>query len=324
MNRREILVALLALGAAPLGADSQPLGKVRRVGVLGVPTAASYAPQIEALRKGFRDLGYIEGQNLLVDYRWADGRIDRLPALAAELIGLQPDLIVTSGAGTRALKDATTAIPIVMAAGGDAVAAGLVASLAQPGGNITGSTFFGPELSAKRVELLKEAVPHLAKVAVLINPRVRDSRVYADAMKKTSTALNVELLEVPVRSPKEFDDAFAQVLRQRAEGVVVTDDSMLVANMRRLGELSVANRLPAAGSAEFAEGGGLLVYGVNFSDLWGRAPLFVDKIFKGMKPAQLPVERAVKFTLALNLNTAKLLNIKLPQSVLMRADDVIR
>ncbi|MDO8476248.1 MAG: ABC transporter substrate-binding protein [Candidatus Rokubacteria bacterium] len=176
-------------------------GKVPRVGLLGVTSAAGYALQVEAMRQGFRDLGYVEGQNIVIEYRWAEGRYDRLPALAAELIRLQPDVIVTSGAGTRVLKEATTTIPIVMAAGGDAVAGGLIASLAQPGGNITGSTFFDPEISAKRLEMLKGSVPRLARVAVLLNRDSRANHVALEAMKKTATALNVELFERCRRGP---------------------------------------------------------------------------------------------------------------------------
>jgi putative ABC transport system substrate-binding protein len=319
-----LLAVVLALLSAPLTAGGQPVtGKVPRVGLLGVTSAADYALQVEAMRQGFRDLGYVEGQNMVIEYRWAEGRYDRLPALAAELIRLQPDVLVTSGAGTRVLKEATTAIPIVMAAGGDAVAGGLIASLAQPGGNITGSTFFGPETSAKRLEMLKGAVPRLARIAVLLNPDSPGPRVALEAMKKTATALNVELLEVPARSPHEFDDAFALILRRRADGLVVVDDSMFVANMRRLGELSAAKHLPGAGSAEYAEGGGLLVYGVNFPELWRRAPFFVDKILKGGKPATIPVERASRFALTINLKSAKALGLTIPRALLLRADQVI-
>ena len=178
------------------------------------------------MREGFRDLGYIEGQNLVIDYRWADGRYDRLPVLAAELIRLQPNVLVTSGPGTRVLKETTATIPIVMAVGGDAVADGLVSSLAQPGGNITGSTFFGPELSAKRLELLKGAVPRLARVAILLNSANRNNDVGLAAVKKTATTLNVELFEAPARSPQEFDEAFALMLRRRADGLIVLTDSM--------------------------------------------------------------------------------------------------
>ena len=320
-----LLAVVLALVSAPLSANAQPVTrKVPRVGVLGVTSAAGYARQVEAMRQGFQDLGYVEGQNIVIDYRWAEGRYDRLPALAAELIRLQPDVLVTSGPGTRVLKETTTTIPIVMAVGADAVADGLVASLAQPGGNITGSTFFGPELSAKRLELLKGAVPRLARVAVLLNSGNRNNDVSLETVRKTATALNVELFEVPARSPQEFDGAFALMLRRRADGLIVLTDSMLVANMRRLGELSTAKRLPGAGSDEFAEGGGLLAYGVNFPELWRRAPYFVDKILKGARPATIPVEQASRFALIFNLKSATTLGLSIPQSLLLRADHVIQ
>jgi len=319
-----LLAVVLALAAAPLLAGAQPVaGKVPRVGLLGVTSAAGYARQIEAMRQGFHDLGYIEGQNLVIEYRWAEGRYDRLPALAAELIGLRPDAIVTSGPGTRVLKEATATIPIVMAVGADAVADGVVASLARPGGNITGSTFFGPELSAKRLEILKGAVPRLARVAVLLNPDNRNYRVDLEAVRKTAAALNVELLEAPARSPREFEDAFALMIRRRADGLVAFSDSMFVANMRHLGELSVANRVPGAGSDEYAEGGGLLAYGVSFPDLWRRAPYFVDRILKGGTPATIPVEQASKFAMVLNLKTARSMGLPIAQSLLLRADQVI-
>jgi putative ABC transport system substrate-binding protein len=202
-----LLVALLALGGAPRPAVAQPAPKVPRVGLLGVTSEAGYARQIEAMRQGFRNLGYVEGQNLVIEYRWAQGQYDRLPALAAELIRLRPDVLVTSGQGVRVLKDATTTIPIVVAVGGDVVAEGLVASLARPGGNITGSTFFGPELSAKRLEILKEAVPRLTRIAVLLNPNRNNNAADLDLLRKRAAALHVRLLEVPAASPGEFDDA---------------------------------------------------------------------------------------------------------------------
>jgi putative ABC transport system substrate-binding protein len=294
------------------------------VGVLGVTTAAGYSRQVEALRQGFRDLGYAEGRNLVLEFRWADGNYDRLRGLASELIRLQPDVLVTSGVGTRVLKEATATIPIVMAVGGDAVAAGLVVSLARPGGNITGSTAFGPEISAKRLELLKEAVPRLARVAVLLNPDSRATNLDLDTVKKTAAALKVELLEATARSPLEFQDAFALMLRQRADGVVVLGDSMFVANSRRLGELSAASRLPGAGVDDYAEGGGLLAYGVNFPELWRRAPYFVDRILKGGKPATIPVERATKFELTYNVKAAKAMGLSVQQPLVLRADYVIQ
>jgi putative tryptophan/tyrosine transport system substrate-binding protein len=210
-----------------------------------------------------------------------------------------------------------------MAVAGDAVATGLVASLARPGGNITGSTFFGPELSAKRLEMLKGALPRLARVGVLLNPDSPGHRVDFDLVKQTAALLNVELLEAPARSPREFDDAFAPMLRGQAHGLVLLSDSMLVANMRRLGELSAAKRLPGAGSDEYAQGGGLLAYGVNFPELWRRAPYFVDRILKGGKPATMPVEQASKFELIVNLKSARILGLPIPQSLILRADQVI-
>ena len=324
MNRRNTMLALIAFGAAPISAIAQPSGKVSRIAVLGVTSAVDYTLQVEAMRQGFRDLGYVEGRNILIEYRWAEGQLDRLPALAAELIRLQPDVIVTSGAGTRVLKQATTAIPVVMAFSSDAVASGLVVGLSQPGGNITGSTSFGPEIAAKRLEMLKAAMPHLARVAILLNPNSGVAPGTLEAVKSTATALNVELIEVAARSPDDFDDAFTHALNRRADGLIVIDDSMFVANMRRLGKLSAAKRLAGAGSSEYAEGGGLLVYGVDYPELWRRAPLFVDKILKGSNPATIPVERASKFALIVNLKTANALGLTIPQSLLLRADEVIR
>jgi len=321
---RWLTLVLLVTQAPAVGWAHAPAGKVSRVGVLGVTSAAGYSRQVEAMRQGFRNLGYIEGQNLILEYRWADGRYERLPTLAVELVALRPDVLITSGPGVRVLKEATATIPIVMAAAGDAVATGLVASLAQPGSNGTGSTFFGPELSAKRLELLKGAMPRLTRVGVLLNPDSRGYEVDLEKVRKAATTLNVELVEAPARGPKEFDDAFVLMVRRHAEGVVALSDSMLVANMRRLGELSVAKHLPGAGSDEWADGGGVLAYGVNFPALWGRAPYFVDKILKGTRPASIPVEQASKFSLVINLKTAKLMELQIPQSLLLRADQVIQ
>lgn len=326
VSRRRRL--LLALGGAALAAPlapyaQQPVARMVRIGVLGVTTAAGYTRQTEALKQGFRDLGYVEGRNLALEFRWADFHYDRLAGLAEELIRLKPDVLVTSGVGNRVIKNATSTIPIVMAVSSDAVAAGLVASLARPGGNITGSTAFGPEISAKRLELLKEAVPRLAKVAVLLNPDGA-SNVDLDTVKRTAAALKVVLLEAPARAPREFEDAFALMLQQRADGVLVISDSMFVANSRRLGELSAASRLPGAGSDEYAEGGGLLAYGVNFPALWHRAPYFVDRILKGGNPATIPVEQAAKFDFVYNVKTAKALGLPVQQSLVLRADAVIQ
>jgi putative ABC transport system substrate-binding protein len=309
----------------PLATTAQkPAARVARVGVLGVTTAAGYARQVEALKQGFRDLGYVEGRNLVLEFRWADGRYDRLVSLADALVRLKPDVIVTSGAGTRVLKNTTTSIPVVMAVTTDALAAGLVASLARPGGNITGSTSFGPEILVKRMELLKEAVPRLARVAVLLNPDNSGTQVDLATARKTADALKLELLEVPARLPRDYDEAFALMVRQRVDGVVLFNDSLFVANSRRLGELSAAARLPGAGSDEYAEGGGLLAYGANFPALWRRAPYFVDRILKGGSPATIPVEQAAKFDLIYNVKAAKAMGLPVQQSVALRADEVIQ
>jgi putative ABC transport system substrate-binding protein len=321
--RFRFLVAVVALATVTLSAHAQPLtGKVARVGLLGATSLTGYARQIAAMRQGFRELGYIEGQNLVLEYRWAEGRYDRLPALAEELIRLQPDVIVTSGPGARVLKQATVTIPIVTAVVGDAVAEGLVATLARPGGNLTGSTFFGPELSAKRLEILKGAVPRLTRVAALMNPK-RENAADLEMVRKTAATLKVELVEVTASAPGQFEDAFAAALRQRADGLVILSDTMFVANMRRLGELSATKHVPGAGSDEYAEGGGLVAYGVNFPELWRRAPYFVDRILKGGSPATIPVEQASKFELIVNLKTAKAMGLPVQQSLLLRADHVI-
>ena len=325
MDRRTTMVVLVAFGAAPLRGFSQPARKIPRIGVLGVTSPTDYARQVAALKQGFRDLGYVEGQNIVIEFRWAESRNDRLPALAAELIALEPDVLVTSGAGTRVLKQATSTIPIVMAVSADAVANGLVASLAEPGGNVTGSTSFGPEIAAKRLELLKAAVPRLATVAVVVNPGGGPPRsATLDALQEAAAGLRIELVEVQARTPADADDAVALALRRRADGLLVTDDTLLVARMHRLGEMALEKRMPGIGGSDFAEGGGLLAYGVHFPDLWGRAPSFVDRILKGASPARIPVERASRFAMAINLRTAGTLGVTVPQSLVLRADDVIR
>jgi putative ABC transport system substrate-binding protein len=267
----------------------------------------------------------VEGKNLAIEYRWAEGKYDRLPDLAAELVRLKVELIVTHGApGSLAAKHATPTIPIVMAIVGDVVATGLVTSIPRPGGNVTGSTFFFPELSAKRVELLKEAVPRTARIAALTNrdnPGVRPS---LDAMEPMAKALKVELQTVGVRGPGDFPDTFSAMVKGRIDGVVVIDDGMLIANARQVADLAVKHRLPTIGFREYADAGGLLAYAVNFPAIWRRAAVFVDKILKGAKPGELPIEQATRFEFVINLKTAKALGLTIPPSVLARADEVIQ
>jgi putative ABC transport system substrate-binding protein len=241
------------------------------------------------------------------------------------LVRLKPDLVLTHGtAGTRAAKQATTTIPIVMAVSGDAVATGLVASLAHPGGNITGSSFFNPELAAKRLELLKEVVPALTRVAVLMNPGNPVNEVSLQAMERTARSLGLELQQVNVGGPEEFNAAFSTIVKGRAGALSVFDDAMLIAQARRVADLAAKNRLPTIGFSELAEAGGLMSYGVNFPDLWRRAATYVDKILKGAKHADLPVEQPTKFEFIINLKIAKQIGLTIPQSVLYRADKVIK
>src|SRR5882724_9266983 len=282
--------------AAPLAAAAQlQSGNVHRIGLLGAHSLSAQAKGVEALRAGLRDLGYVEGKNIVIEYRWAEGKYDRLPNLVAELVALKVDVIVTTG-GTppaRAAKHATTTIPIVMTGVGDAVGSGLVASLARPGGNITGLTDFVPELMAKPLE-------------------------------STARSLQVELQPAEVRRPDEFERAFSTMAESRVDAVVVAQDAFLNANVKVIADLAAKKRLPSSGTKDFAEAGGVIGYGWNPSANNRRAAHFVDKILKGAKPADLPVEQPTKFELVINLKTARALGITIPPSVLGRADQVIQ
>jgi putative ABC transport system substrate-binding protein len=328
MKPREIVLnVILALGilASPLTGHAQQAGKVPRIGFLGPTSEAGIRPRLEAFRQGLRDLGYVGGENLVIEFRWAEGQYDRLPALAGELVGLKVDLLVTYGTpGTQAAKRATTTIPIVMVVSGDAVAAGLISSLARPGGNVTGSTFISPEVTAKRLELLKEAFPRLRRVAVLLNPENPANPPILHAMELTAASLKVALQRFEVRGPSEFESAVTAMAKRRVDAVVITDDPMLIANLGELAALAVKSRLPSMGFKEFAQAGGLMAYAVNLPELFRHAAVFVDKILKGAKPADLPVERAMRFELVINLKTAKALGLTIPRSFLSRADEVIQ
>ena len=323
-NRRKLLVAL---GAGALAwathTRAQPkAAKVARIGILHPTSASSTRGNFEALRSGLRDLGYVEGKNLVIERRWADGKYERFNELAAELVRLKVDVIVTTGTpGTQAAKQATTTIPIVMAASGDPVAAGLVASLARPGGNVTGLAIFGPEIHAKRLELLREAMPRLRRVGILRN--VDNSGNDTKGLEQAAKALNLELQQFGVRGPDEFNSAFSEMSKQRIDAVVVLDDAMLNYNVKGTAELAAARRLPSAGNPTFAEAGGVIGHGISQVGVWRRAATFVDKILKGAKPADLPIERATTFDLVINMKMAKALGITIPQSILVRADKVI-
>jgi putative ABC transport system substrate-binding protein len=314
------VVLLLAVAIA----HAQPAAKVYRIGFLGTTSPKAHGPFMDSFREGLRERGYIEGKNVTIEYRWADGDYGRLPALAAELVQLNVDLILTHGTpGARAAKDATTIIPIVVAIAGDAVATGLVPSLARPGGNLTGSTFFFPEMNAKRLEMLKEALPTLKRVAVLLNDDNRGNVVTFDAMVKTARSINVEVVQVATRNPDDFERAFTQITRGGAQAVVVYEDALFLAQAARLAALAERHRLPSIGFREYADDGGLLGFGVDFPAVWRRAAGFVDRIFKGARPADVPMQQPEKFDTVVNLRTAKVLRLAIPPRVLQRADRVI-
>ena len=332
MNRRDFVLAVfarLALGvaAAPLAAEAQQAGKVYRIGYLSTPTRESVAHGVDAFLRKLRELGWVEGGNLLIEYRWADGNVERLPDLAADLVRRNVDVIVApAGSAALAAKNATSSIPIVMIFPSDPVEIGLVASLSRPGGNITGTTFTpGPEIFGKQLQILKEAVPHASRVAILSNPA--DPLSFALQMKEveaTARSLRIPLQHVEAKGPEDFDSAFAAMARERADALLIGGTSTFLAHRARLAEFAVKGRLPTMYSfRENVEAGGLMAYAVNMADFVGRAAVYVDKIFKGAKPADLPVEQPTKFELVINLKTAKALGLTMPPSLLARADEVI-
>ena len=320
------LAVILAVSVlSPLAAGAQQPGKVPRIGFLGATSAFTEKSRIEAFRQGLHELGYVEGENIVIEWRWAEGKFDRLPVLAAELVRLNVEVIVTGGStSSGAAKEVTTTIPIVMAQTNDPVGSGFVASLARPGGNMTGLSTFAPELSGKRLELLKEVVPKLSRVAVFGDSTTPGN---AQALKETelaARALKVQLRYLDILGPKDIETAFREASKGRADAVLVLGAPVLISPRRQIADLTVKNRLPAAYPvAEYVEDGGLMSYGVSVSDLYRRAATYVNKILKGAKPADLPVEQPTKFELAINLKTAKALGLTIPQSVLGRADQVI-
>jgi putative tryptophan/tyrosine transport system substrate-binding protein len=324
MRRRQfiILVGAAAL-ASPLGAHAQDVGKFYRIGILETIPATRNTANLDALRKGLHDLGYVEGRNLGIEYRSADGRPERFPDLASELVHLQLDLIVTRGTpATMAVKNATGTIPVVMATMGAPGA--IVASFAHPGANITGVITFSTELTAKRIEILKELVPSLSRVALLHN---MGNPAVPPEWEETNTAarslgLQAELLDI--RSQSDLGRAFELAVRHRVDALVIGADGLIQTHQQTILDLAARNRLPAVYPArEFVEAGGLIAYAVNYLDLYFQLARFADKIFKGAKPGELPVEQPTKFELVINAKTAKTLGLKIPPTLLVRADEVI-
>jgi ABC-type uncharacterized transport system substrate-binding protein len=324
-GRRAFLRAAgLAILAAPLETGAQTARTGYRIGFLGGASASGYAPLVEALRLGLRDHGYVEGQNLTIEYRWAEGQYDRLPALAAELVRLKVDVIVTQGTpAVLSAQRATPTIPIVMAIAGNPVESGIVKSLARPGGNTTGSSFYMVELNAKRLELMKTVVPGLARAGVLLNPDNRAMESVWRGVEERARALNVKVQRVNVRRLEELDAVF-EAARSQVEALVVVDDGTFIANARRIAEFATRSRLPSIGFREYCEGGGLLAYGVDFPHIWRQSAALVDKVLKGAKPADLPIQQATQFELVINSRTATTLGVTIPPDVITRANEVIR
>jgi ABC-type uncharacterized transport system substrate-binding protein len=319
-----ILVAAVLLALA-VTAEAQQPKKVPRIGAL-VPASTPVAPLVEALRQGLREHGYVEEQNFTLEPRYAEGKIERLADFAAELVRLKMDVIVVgSTPGIIAVKNTTGAIPIVMVTTGDPVAGGLVASLARPGGNITGLTALGQELSGKRLEVLREVVPKASRMAVLSNPTNPDSVLSLKGIEIAARALGVEIRVQEVRDPTEFDKAFKTITREGARALMVLPDPMFVSQGERIVALSAKSRLPAMyAHREFVDVGGLMFYGASLADMWRRAATYVDKILKGTKPADLPVEQPKKFEFIINLKAAKQIGLTIPPNVLVRADKVLK
>jgi putative tryptophan/tyrosine transport system substrate-binding protein len=322
--RRAFLQAsAYAILAAPLAAGAQLAEQIPRIGVLR-PTSADN-PYTASFRQGLRDLGYVEGKTILVEYRFADGKYERLPELAGDLVRLKVDVIVTDGPGTHAAKQATKSIPIVFAVIGDAVLDGIVPSLARPGANLTGFSLIAPQVDTKRLELLKELVPKAGRMAVLTNAGRIIHQVEVAELQRAAASANVEVLRVDIRTPADFDSALSLIAQHRVGGLVVLDDALIFNERTKIADFAARRQLPAVyANKGFAEAGGLVSYGPSFEDLFRRAAVKVDRILKGAKPADLPVEQPTKFELVVNLKTAKALGLTIPQSILVRADEIIQ
>jgi ABC-type uncharacterized transport system substrate-binding protein len=327
VQRRDFLLAAGALLAAPLAAVAQQPGKIPRIGFVGFNSAVIGRDVLIAFRQTLRELGWIDGQNVVIETRFAGSQVDRLPALVGELLALNVDLIVAgSSAVTRVSKSATATVPIVMLASADAVGEGFVTSLAHPGGNITGMTFLvGPEIASKQLELLREIAPSASRVVVLMNPRNGSHAAFALELKTAAQTLGVQLQTVRAGSPDRLEAAFAAIAKDRAGALLVLTDAMFFGERRRITDLARSGALPAMYSQrEFVDAGGLVSYGPSLIDMSRGAAKHVDKILRGAKPDDLPVEQPTKFELVINLKTARDLGLTIPQSVVARVDSLIR
>src|SRR5262245_23334693 len=330
MKKKITVLTLCALlFALCLSAEAQQPKKVSRIGYLSNTDPATESTRLDAIRGALRELGYVEGQNIAIEYRYAEGKRDRAPELAAELVRLKVDIIVVAGGETwiRAAKNATKTIPLVMVAiGTDPVKVGLVKSLARPGGNVTGITALGRELGGKRLELLKEAVPKLARVAILYDPTAPGPvREVKEDLPIAARALKLTILLSEARAADDFEKVFAAMTKERPDGLVVTGRTVIRPNQKRIAGFTLKSRLPSVSSSEeFVDAGGLMSYAADDADNYRRVAIYVDKILKGAKPADLPIEQPTKFELIINLKTAKQIGVTIPQSLLYRADKVIK
>ncbi len=325
LTLRAVTVVVLALLAAPLAAEAQPARKVPRIGYLAAGSVEIEKSWLAAFQQGLRDLGYVEGETIVIEQRYAAGRFERLPELAAELVRLKVDVLLVGGeAATLAAKKATSAIPIVIVTVADPVGIGLVASLAHPGGNVTGLSDLHADLVPKRLQLLKEVVPSASRVAVLLNPANPSHPLQLKGLQAGAAALGVTLFSLEVKGSEDIDRAFATMRKERPGGLFVLGDRVIGTHRRRIGKLAIKSRLPAtATNRGWVEAGFLMSYGTIFPDQYRRAATYVVKILKGAKPADLPVEQPTRFELVINGKTAKALGLTIPPSVLLRADQVV-
>jgi len=307
-------------------AETQPVKKVPRIGFLAALSPSAISARVEAFRQGLAELGYVEGKTIAIDYRWANGKFEQVPALAAELVNLKPEVIVTAGpTDTRAAKQATSTIPIVMAFDNDPVGSGFVATLARPGGNITGLSTFTPETTGKRLEILKEIVPRLGRAAVFGTSTEPGKEQSLKETQSVAAALGIHLHYIEIGTPKDIEPAFREAVRDRADAILVLNSPVLNSRREELAELAIKSRLPTAyGQGEYVQAGGLMSYGPNIVELFRRTATYVDKIFKGAKPSELPVQQPKTFEFIINLKTAKQIGLTIPPNVLTRADKVIR
>jgi putative ABC transport system substrate-binding protein len=326
MNRRDTVLALLALSAAPFDAEAQQAAKAPRIGFLGNSTAALEANLVGPFQEGLRDLGYVEGRNVLIEYRWAEGNYERFPSLIGELIALKVDVIVTAGIpATLAVKKAVTSVPLVMVAVADPVATGIVASLNRPGGNITGLTSMSLDLEGKRLELLREVVPTISHIAVLWNAGNPGQVILEKETRAAAQVLRMKVLSLGVRTKEEIENALAAIVRERPGALLVLADRLFLHHRARIVDFAAQQRLPGVHSyRELVEVGGLMSFGPSYPGMHRRAAYFVDRILKGANPADLPIERPATFELVINLKAAKALGLTIPQSVILRATEVIQ